>query len=405
MTDKKNPWAEAAERLKAKETSTPPAKADRDVDNDSQAKPASSKPSSQKAKSPQPKGDPTFVMLTCAHGAEGLVKEQIANEGWRLAFSRPGFVTAKHDETKSTPTGVFIRTGCQSLGNARSQQGDELIERLYGAIETLPKPIDQLHVWPRDRAPIGRFDFEPEIDEVSMAVASRILDRANPDTFRCSLANQIAQPGESILDVVLVDPSQWFFGKHTATTLPTRWPGGVQPVAPENEPISRAYYKAAEAIAWSGFDMRPGDLAIEVGSAPGGACGRLLEMGLDVIGIDPAEMAPEIASNPHFKHFAARAGDLPRRVYRGAKWLLVDSTVKPDATLSTVRNILQSRESSIEGCIITMKLGDYSRADQIPRWQDEVRRWQPDSLEIRQLARNRCEVCFVLKGCGRMGGA
>nr|WP_322975239.1 SAM-dependent methyltransferase [Aporhodopirellula aestuarii] len=335
-------------------------------------------------------------MLSCAHGAEDVVKESIAETGWRLAFSRPGFVTAKHDDPVPLPTGIFIRTTSRSLGSAKSSDGDELIDRLVEAISPLSLPFDHLHVWPRDRVPVGRFDFEPGGDEVSNAVAERILKRLGPERLRCSTANEIAQPSQSVLDVILVTPSHWFFGTHTATTLPTRWPGGVQPVAPEYEPISRAYYKAAEAIAWSGFDLRPGDLAVEVGSAPGGACGRLLEMGLDVIGIDPADMDPRIADHPRFVHYPARAGDLPRRVFRGAKWMLVDSAVKPDATLSTVRNIVESRESSIRGCLITMKLGDFERASQIPRWRREVERWRPERIEIRHLARNRCEVCFAV---------
>ncbi|TWU18362.1 SAM-dependent methyltransferase [Allorhodopirellula heiligendammensis] len=339
---------------------------------------------------------PSFVMLSCAHGAEGIVKSTIAEDGWRLSFSRPGFVTAKHDGLRSPPSGIFIRTASRSLGSGKSGDADELIDRLIESTQSLTLPVDHLHVYPRDRAPIGRFDFEPGPDEVSTAVAERIHQRLGPDRVRCATPNEIAQPSQTILDVVLIDPSHWFFGIHTATTLPSRWPGGVQPVAPEYEPISRAYYKAAESIAWSGFDLRPDDLAVEVGSAPGGACGRLLEMGLHVIGVDPAEMDPRIADHPRFIHYAARAGDLPRRVFRGAKWLLVDSTVKPDATLSTVRNMIESRETSFQGCLITMKLGDYERASQIPRWEREVQRWRPKQVEIRHLARNRCEVCFAV---------
>lgn len=411
MTDLPKPWAKAVENLKSKAADPAARSPQKTSRSDSEPAVARVHPSEPPETSEPPPNqttdrlsakddvhlaDPTFAMMTCAHGAEGLVKEMIAAEGWRLAFSRPGFVTAKHDRTIAPPIGIFIRTCCQSLGSAKGTESDRLIQELFRATNDTPQPFDQLHVWPRDRAPIGRFDFEPEIDEVANAISQRILKIAPDGMFRCSLANQIAQPSESILDVVLVDPSQWFFGTHTATTMPTRWPGGIQPVAPQNEPISRAYYKAAEAIAWSGFDMRPGDLAVEVGSAPGGACGRLLEMGLNVIGIDPAEMDPEIASHPRFQHYAARAGDLPRRVYRGAKWLLVDSTVKPDATLSTVRNIVESRETDIQGCLITMKLGDYSRANQIPRWRDEVLRWKVRRVETRQLARNRCEVCFAV---------
>lgn len=102
--------------------------------------------------------------------------------------------------------------------------------------------------------------------------------------------------------------------------------------------------------------MQPGDLAVEIGSAPGGACGRLLELGLRVIGIDPAEMDPRIDQHRNFQHIRARGGDLPRRQFRGAKWLLVDSNVRPDQTLTTIENIVTHRQSDFVGLLITLKL-------------------------------------------------
>ncbi|NND99458.1 MAG: SAM-dependent methyltransferase, partial [Pirellulaceae bacterium] len=239
--------------------------------------------------------------------------------------------------------------------------------------------------------------FEPGVDEVSEAVAQEIYKTLAPTHLRCDAPNRIAQPGETVLDVVLVEPSHWFFGTHQADTWPSRWPGGVQPIRPANEPVSRAYYKAAEAITWSGFDLQRGDLAIEIGSAPGGACGRLLELGLRVIGIDPAEMDPRIAEHPKFRHLRARAGDLPRREFRGAKWLLVDSNVKPNKTLVTVGNIVTNRQSTIEGMLLTLKLGDYEAADSIDQWTDKIQSWNPKEIQIRQLARNKCEVCFAVR--------
>ena len=200
-----------------------------------------------------------------------------------------------------------------------------------------------------------------------------------------------------MLDVVLVEPSDWFVGWHNADDWHSRWPGGVQPIEPQYEPISRAYYKAAESITWSGFEFEPGDVAVEVGSAPGGACGRLLELGLRVIGIDPAEMDPRIANHPRLKHFRARAGDLPRREFRGAKWLLADSNVKPEKTLTTIENIVTHRECTLKGLLLTMKLGDYRAAGRIPDWTDRIGSWGPLDLRVRQLARNRCEVCFAVR--------
>ena len=113
--------------------------------------------------------------------------------------------------------------------------------------------------------------------------------------------------------------------------------------------------------------MQPNDLAIEIGSAPGGACSRLLELGLRVIGIDPAEMDPRIMDHPKFRHIQARAGDLPRKEFRGAKWMLVDSNVKPDKTLATVGNIVTSQYSEFRGLLLTLKIGEYESADLMDR--------------------------------------
>lgn len=348
---------------------------------------------------------PVFAMLACAHGAEVVVKRQIAAQGWSLAFSRPGFVTCKHDGDAPLPSGPFVRLAAESLGSARDPDADIMIEKLIAVIGGLPAAgvpsIDQLHVWPRDRAPIGRFDFEPGPDEVSRAIADRVFTRlaAAPlpeGLWRASGPNQIGQPGQRVLDVALVEPAQWFFGVHQCSRRPSTWPGGVQPIQTAQAPTSRAYYKAAEAIEWSGIDLRPGDRVVEIGSAPGGACQRLLEMGCRVTGIDPAEMDPIITEHPRMEHIRARADDLPRRAFGGQKWLLMDANIKPDATLGAIERIVRSHETSFAGALLTLKLGTYETAENIPAWIARIESWGPSRVEIRQLARNRCEVCVAV---------
>lgn len=347
---------------------------------------------------PSDPSGPTFAMIGCANGAETAVKREIAAQGWRLAFSRPGFVTAKHDDDTRLPGGIFIRTASRSLGSAKADVSGDLIAKLIASLdETSGQRFDQLHVWPRDRLPIGKYDFEPSIDELSQAVAAEIFSAVESEHLRCHSPNQIANEDDLVLDVVIVEPNQWFWGTHTAMSWPTRWPGAIQPINPADEPVSRAYYKAAEAITWSGFELREGDVAIEIGSAPGGACGRLLELGLKVIGIDPAEMDPRIAEHENYHHITARAGDLKRREYRGAKWLLVDSNVKPDQTLTTVQNIVTHDASSFHGLLLTLKLGDYGEVESLERWTKRIESWNPVSVQARQLARNKREICFAVR--------
>ncbi len=343
---------------------------------------------------------PTFAMLGCANGAEAVVKAEVQKAGWRLAFSRPGFVTVKHDEAVPLPRGIFIRTASHSIGSGRGEHSIPIIEKLRADLKDAgfdARPLDHLHVWPRDRLPIGKFDFEPEIDPLSRAVAGEIFTAVRGEFVSGDAANLIAQADQRVLDVVLVEPGHWFWGWHVAGDWPSRWPGALQPISPQHEPISRAYYKAAEAIVWSGFHMQAGDSAVEVGSAPGGACGRLLELGLNVIGIDPAAMDPRIGEHPRYRHITARAGDLKRSEFRGVKWMLVDSNVKPDQTLSTVENIVTHPGIPIEGILLTLKLGDYERADQIDRWLTRVRQWNPSDVRVRQLARNKCEICIAIR--------
>lgn len=338
-------------------------------------------------------------MLCCAHGAEQAVKKTLADNGWRLAFSRPGFVTAKHDEANPTPEGIFIRTSAITIGQTRDKNAATQVQSLVSQLadsKFAGRKFDQLHVWPKDRAPIGRFDFEPGIDEVSRAVAEAIYKGIATDWLRCDMANRVAEPEELVLDIVLVEPSHWFFGWHLADAWPSRWPGGVQPIDPKYEPISRAYYKTAEAITWSGFEMQPNDLVVEIGSAPGGACGRLLELGFRVVGIDPADMDPRIEKHPKFRHLRARAGDLPRKEFREARWMLVDSNVKPEQTLTTVGNIVTNRQTQLRGLLMTMKIGDYANVDRIADWVRAIEAWDAREIRVRQLARNKKEVCFAV---------
>lgn len=348
-----------------------------------------------------------FAMICCQNGAQSAVLAEVEREGWRRAFSRPGFVTVKSDvATDKLPRGVFVRTASWSLGKAKGNDASAMIADVASAIASAKQTFDRLHVWPRDRVPIGKFDFEPGPDEVTNAIAGMIADGVSRSLVRSPIPNEIAKAGDNVLDIVLIDPSEWWIGWHyvpkatksdSGAQVSTMWPGGVQPIIPTVPVISRAYYKAAEAIQWSGFDMKRGELAIEVGSSPGGACGRMLELGLHVIGIDPGEMDPEILEHPNFTHICARADDIPRREFRGAKWLFVDSNVRPDQALTTVENMITSRESDIEGMLLTLKLGGFSHADRIPKWIQRVKTWGAHDIRVRNLARGKVEVCMSAK--------
>jgi 23S rRNA (cytidine2498-2'-O)-methyltransferase len=359
-------------------------------------------------------------VVCCQQGAQSAVKQEV-QEGWRLAFSRPGFVTFKHDgstEEILLPQGTFVRYAGWNLGNVKAIEFDQALDQLE---QLLPQEtFDQLHLWQRDRAPVGRFDFEPFPTEETKDLAARAFSRLSAKGRVMGPApNHSASPGDRVLDIVLVDgmepPSlasretsvektsrkaqQWWVAWHVAVKheLSTSWPGGVPPLTVPSSMVSRTYLKTAEALAWSGFPIREGDQFVELGSAPGGSVQRLLELGMRVLGIDPALMDERVQNQPNFTHLRARGGDLKRSVYRNCRWMIVDSNVQPDKSLTTVEHIVLHRNVKPKGLLLTMKLKDYGMASMIPTWVERIRNWGYAKIKVRQLAFCRTEVCIAAK--------
>src|SRR5262249_37434710 len=128
-----------------------------------------------------------------------------------------------------------------------------------------------------------------------------------------NMPSSAAGSGQMVLDCVIVEPGEWWIGYHRASSIPSRWPGGMYPVELPADAVSPAYLKMEEALAWSRMPLRAGDLWAEIGSAPGGASQSLLSHELKVIGIDPADMNPAVLANPNFTHWKKRGADVRRR--------------------------------------------------------------------------------------------
>lgn len=159
--------------------------------------------------------------------------------------------------------------------------------------------------------------------------------------------------------------------------------------------VSRAYLKIAEALAWSQLPVRPGDKIVEIGSTPGGSCQRLLDVGLDVTGVDPAEMDPLILEHPRFEHWRSKAAGLKRRLFSRFKWLTADANVAPNYTLEVVEDIVTYPTSRFKGLLLTFKLSSYDMLEQVEASAERIRSWGFADVRIRQLASNRRECCVA----------
>jgi 23S rRNA (cytidine2498-2'-O)-methyltransferase len=198
-----------------------------------------------------------------------------------------------------------------------------------------------------------------------------------------------------VLDCILVEPDEWWFGFHHIRSIPSRWPGGIFHLPePPDDMVSRAYVKMREALAWSRLPVKRGETVAEIGSAPGGASQALLSRGLKVIGIDPATMDERVLKHPKLTHIQKRGHEVRRREFRGVRWLMADINVAPQYTLDTVEGIVTHPAVKIEGLLLTLKLLEWKLTDEVPGYLDRVRSWGYGHVAARQLSHNRQEICL-----------
>ncbi len=350
--------------------------------------------------------DAEFLFVVCQRGAESALKRELACTWpqFRLAFSRPGFVTFKlpvdHGLSPDFALrSVFARSYGFSMGRCTGSYAELMADQLWqqAGRRAGQQAWDHLHVWQRDTAVPGDRDFEPGISTLARQIGRIVAERRPPSVApqRVFPVNLVARPGQHILDCVLVEPGQWWIGSHQASDMPSRWPGGTPKIDMPDDAVSRAYLKMTEALLWSRLPVAAGDRCVELGSSPGGSCQALLDRGLIVTGIDPADMSPVVLQHPNFTHIKARGADLKRREFSRVKWLVADANVAPNHTLDTVEHIVTHRQVDIQGILMTLKLIDWHLADRIPEYLQRVRRWGYPLVRARQLAFNRQEFTVV----------
>jgi 23S rRNA (cytidine2498-2'-O)-methyltransferase len=348
---------------------------------------------------------PSFVFFTCQVGAEPALKHELAREwpGLRFAYSRPGFLTFKVDAKLQLPDHfadrlVFARASGFCLGKTTGTTTAKKVESIWKLIGD--RQVTDLHVWPRDKYSPGFRAYEPGMTP-EIVELDRVIRDAGKGRLASAVANAIAGSGKGaadrplVADVVIVDENEWWVGYHRVHSLVSGWPGGFVQANLPSEAVSRAWLKINEAILWSGFHLKPGQSCVEIGSAPGGAAQFLLARGLDVIGIDPAKMDPIVLADPHFRHILKRSKEVPRREFVGVDWLTCDINLPPNYTLDAVKAIVTHPGVRFKGMLLTLKLVEWSLAEEIPKFVEKIRSWGFPQVRARQLHHNRQEICVA----------
>lgn len=369
-------------------------------------------PSPTHSPSPAPAIRGGFLLVGCQGGAEEAlcrrqqaVLPQVSKGVWRR-----GAVTFRLPEASADSPGfdppddffpdlTFARAVIRSLGQAKGSTEQEQIDDLLGLAGTTS--WDNVHAWVR--APRGATADEAAAQAAALRAkilealqARRLLGRHALERI---IDDPTAQPGDLVLDCIIDEegdsPSQRLWvGWHRANTPPSQWPGGLYPVALPADKVSRAWLKLDEAIATFAIPLEPGQRAVELGCAPGGACQRLLEAGLSVTGIDPALVDARVAAHPRFEQRRMRARDVRLKELRGFDWVVADMNIDPTSTLEAVERVVTAPGSRPKGIIATLKLPEWSRAAGLPEWLSLFRGWGY-APTARQLSTGGREICVM----------
>jgi 23S rRNA (cytidine2498-2'-O)-methyltransferase len=110
----------------------------------------------------------------------------------------------------------------------------------------------------------------------------------------------------------------------------------------KEEPPNRAYLKLWEALTRCGKIPKEGETCLDLGSSPGGWTWVLQGLGANVISIDKAPLAPNIAKLPRVKHMEQSAFALKPSDVGKVDWLFSDIICYPERLLRLVNEWRQS---------------------------------------------------------------
>ena len=316
-----------------------------------------------------------FAFATCLPGLETAVKLDVARlrPELRFAYSRPGLVTFKSPTTiapDDRPGSVFARVWGASIGASRDP--DDAVHKLAQVGATC------VHIFARD------LDAPVELAPWRDALAA--------------FPSGPAREGDLVADVIVAPDEPAWLGLHRQDREHLAHPGGVIPVDVPAAAPSRAYAKILEAIAWCELPIAAGQVAVEIGAAPGGAVMALAQRGLEVWGVDTGELAPEVRALPGVHHLAIKVGALrweDLSVY--VDWLLVDVNLAPQVALHEVARLMPRLKPTLRGAVFTLKLNDVAFVSELGELADRIAGFGFHDVRMRHLPSNRREVCCVAR--------
>ena len=302
-----------------------------------------------------------FIYTIVNVGSEKLLKEEISIKypHLKFAYSRPGYITFK-DTTESFNVDtqldlIFARSYGLSLGKFSKEEVEEEIKKYKDAT-------------------IHRFSFVNDEIEGKKALINK-----------------------DILDVMEIKEGEYWLGLRKARFFSWFYPfAKLQLEIPEDCP-SRAYLKLIEAFAWTNYNPLEDEVALELGSSPGGASYAMLKKGIKVYGVDNALMDENLLKNPLFTHIKEPMQKVrDEHIPRPCHLLIADVNVMPSLAMAQIKRFMALRPG-IKNVFYTLEIGSKIKVPEILSHIQTFKRFGFREVGVTQLPSNKSEILLYGK--------
>ncbi len=295
-----------------------------------------------------------FVFALTNPEAESLLKQEVQTfyPNLKLSYSRPGFLTFKSE------TPVSFKPQLARLSGV-----------CVGKVNPDDIKAEKLWAWART----------PELNL--------------PATFQKISDNTLFKNGEKVTLLMMIGENEFWLGEYKLEPTHFQTPGEISSI-PETEVPSRAYYKIAEAHESMDLEFEEGEIVLELGSAPGGASHFLLEQGMKVIGVDPAEMDQTILGHKNFRHIKKPFETLTETSFREeVDWIISDINLPPTVVTKEIHRLLNFLNP--KGMVITLKINQDKHLELINSIMDKIEKKGFKHVVLKYLPSHRKEIALI----------
>lgn len=332
-------------------------------------------------------------VFSCQKGSEELCLNELLKTGWKIHFDgwldhgvgliHSDGTFAEFSETVRTKQPVFL----QHIFPA------DIMMNWDFQGECLPPIQNQLEVIAPGMDKQKTFSVQIRRNNVPSEVAQKLKREIQEYFEEKGYLNQTRHP-EQIVSVFCT-AERLLIGLSYAYENLSDWPGGTCAYACREDTISRAEFKLLEAIECFSLELPAHGLAVDLGAAPGGWSKVLLEKGMHVIAVDPANLSPILEQNPNLTHFKGLAQSFLEKNDKTVDLLLNDMRMD---TLKSIR-ITNDMAPCVKAgglVIITFKLPQKGKMALVNKGLHLLSNVY-SVLHARQLFHNRSEITVVAK--------